>query len=393
MRKITILFIILTLQMLVVCCNSSKDFYSGIEHLGKTKVEIETLTMDSIILDASMTSFSGQWLMSPSGSRIYFADSYAVGINSYRLNGAYDTTYITQGRGPNEMLLPSWSSSFDQNDCFVSLDNNSSVNIFSADFSTKTFYEPSSWFTAVDTSFLQAEWRNLYRNPDPKVPQMYEFNNYVGQIYYKYGKLYIPILTEHVAYNPYEVYSKSKEFWRDSYLFAIYEPENISETLKLVGHYPSVYSKKNIPVFGRYSFLIKGNEIMVSFNADPKIYVMNIAGEPLYSFGVADGLISGAYPETVTFEEFEEHGAAYRNKYGYYDKLFSDGELVFRTCRLDNGQRKLQIYKDYDLIGDILVDSDFELFGRGCDGFYYAYKRSDYINEHFVLVKFKLFEK
>ena len=88
--------------------------------------------------------------------------------------------------------------------------------------------------------------------------------------------------------------------------FHLYEPENISATFKLVGHYPSVYAKKNIPVFGRYSFLVKGNEIMVSFNADPKIYVMSLSGEPLYSFGVADDLISGVYPETVTFEDFEE---------------------------------------------------------------------------------------
>ena len=392
MKKTSILFTILMMQTLVVCCDDDKGFYSGIEHLGKKKVEIETLKMDSIVFDASMTSFSGQWLMSPVGHRIYFADRYAVGIHSYNLNGEYDTTYITQGRGPNEMLLPSWSSSFDQNGCFLSLDNNSSVNIFNADFSKKLFYEPASWFTAVDTNFLQADWGNLYRNPDPKVPQMYEFNNYVGQIVYRYGILYLPVLTEHVAYNPYEVHSKSKEFWRDSYLFAIYEPENISATFKLVGHYPSVYAKKNIPVFGRYSFLVKGNEIMVSFNADPKIYVMSLSGEPLYSFGVADDLISGVYPETVTFEDFEEHGTAYRNKHGYYDKLFSDGEFVFRTCMLDNGKRKLQIYKDCDLIGDILVDSGFELFGRGCDGFYYSYKRADYINEHFILVKFKLFE-
>ncbi len=379
------LFLFLSLS-----CKNSQDFYYGLEHRGDRRISVQHISVDSIFFDASMTSLSGQWLISPAGNKLFFADRYAVGVYSYYLDGKYDTSFITQGRGPAEMSTPSLSACFDENGNFISLDHNSGVNIFSHDFSTRLFYEPLSWFVAIDSSFNNRSWQNLYNSPNPEIPQMYEYNSYVGRISYSSGKLFMPIITEHVSYNGYEKGSHASDFWKNAYTFICYDPLRISSSFKMLGHYPSVYQKNNLPVFSRYDFCVSENKVYVSFNADPYIYVMDVEGNPLYSLGFPDTKIKGDYPSTSTFEEFEERAKKQRKKYGYYDKLYVDHDYVLRTCHISDGECKLQIYKNNDLIGDVMLPYNCQILGRGADGYYYAFKRADYENEQFVIIKFTI---
>lgn len=164
----------------------------------------------------------------------------------------------------------------------------------------------------------------------------------------------------------------------------------LDQTASLVGHYPNIYTQKNIPIFGLYDFAILGTNIYVSFNADPKIYVLDTQGTPLYSFGCPDEDIKLDYPQTKTFDEYEDKWFEHRQKYGYYDRIYLKDNTLLRTCRTDKRKYKLQVYQNEQMTGDIELDRPMEIIGLGADNYYYAYVRDDIEEDRFVLIKFLL---
>ncbi|MBR3302591.1 MAG: hypothetical protein IKI67_00165 [Bacteroidales bacterium] len=373
------------------CKKKYSDPYSELEHRGQKNIQITEIQFDSLYLDASMTSFGGLWLMPERGNKIYFADLHSVGVSRYDLDGNYETTLIEQGRGPNEMIAPIWAATFDREGNFTAIDLNAALHIYDSSLTQKIYYEPNAWFANLDENFGGKEWEKLSKNPDPEIPQMYEYNWWVDNIEYSDDLLYIPIITEHKDYNYYNATTRAKECWSNAYTFISLNPKNMSNTKKLLGHYPSVYQRSNIPIFGYYSFAFNSNRLLVSFNADPNIYVLDYNGRPLYCFGFEDSGISRDYPPTKNFTEFRENASEYRKKYGFYNQIFAHREYLLRTCCLDGeGKYKLQIYKNEEMIGDVFLDFPMRIIGCAKGGGYYAFVRKDIENEQFVLVRFKL---
>ena len=110
----------------------------------------------------------------------------------------------------------------------------------------------------------------------------------------------------------------------------------------------------------------------------------------MYSFGEADDDIKLDYPQTKSFDEYDEEWSVQRKKYGYYDKIYKRGDILLRTCKTDSGVYKLQVYKGEQMIGDIVLERELKIIGKGNDNYYYAYVRNDFDNDKFVLVKFLL---
>ena len=372
------------------CSRVSSDFYSGIEHKGEKDIQIREITLDSLYLDASMTSFSGQWLISEIGNKIFFVDNNAVGVSIYDLDGTLNTIKIAQGRGPKEMISPSCGSTFDSSANLVLLDRESSVHIYDSRIENKLFYSQQSFFVLLDEDFGNSDWEDLYNTPNPEVAQMYEYNLMVNRLGFSYDRLFLPISTEHISYNLFDVSANARDCWATSYILMSFVPNNISGTKRLIGHYPKIYTTKNIPIFGLYDFAVSDNKIYVSFNADPKIYVLDVLGTPLYSFGEAEEDIKLDYPQTKSFDEYDEEWSVQRKKYGYYDKIYKRGDILLRTCKTDSGVYKLQVYKGEQMIGDIVLERELKKIGQGNDNYYYAYVRNDFDNDRFVLVKFLL---
>lgn len=80
-----------------------------------------------------------------------------------------------------------------------------------------------------------------------------------------------------------------------------------------------------------------------------------------------------------------------RAEHGCYDRLSRCGDYIFRTCRLDNSAGTvLQIYDaNYDLVGRVRVDGDFEMIGE-YGGAYYAGNGLDLDSERFIILKFNI---
>lgn len=75
---------------------------------------------------------------------------------------------------------------------------------------------------------------------------------------------------------------------------------------------------------------------------------------------------------------------------GYYTDLFVADDYVLRGYKKDGKNNYgIQIYKDYDLIGDVPLNSSFRFIGKN-GGFYYLLLGVDLDNECFEIARFKL---
>ncbi len=242
----------------------------------------------------------------------------------------------------------------------------------------------------MSPSFGGKGWSDLYNNPDPEVPEMYEYNFECGRMQSLDSEVIMPVITEHVSYNGYDR-RYNKGFWKDSYIFIRFRPEEIASSKVLFGHYPPVYSKRNIPAFSKYDFCADENGVIVTFAADPRIFMMDYDGNVTGSFGFPEDGISGDYPATSSFEEYESKRKRMMEEKGFYDRLVRCGDFIFRTCRLDKSAGTvLQIYdNNYDLVGRVQVSDGFEVIGE-YDGTYYAYSSLDLDSEQFILLSFRM---
>ncbi len=384
------IFLFATLAVLcaVPSCRQKGGPYDGVNTFGSKSITINTLAFDTLRIDARYTSLSGQWHIKD--SLLCFVDEYAVGVKEYDLDGHFVGEHIRQGKGPDEVLSASFISTFDKTTGdFVMEDSNCFIHRFSKDYK-KLFTLDKAWFTALNPNFGDKSWADLYNNPDPEVPEMYEYNFVCGRMQSVDSEVILPVITEHVSYNGYDR-RHNKGFWTDSYIFIRFNPEDIASSKVLFGHYPPVYLKRNIPAFSKYDFCADENGIIVTFAADPRIFIMGYDGDITGSFGFPEDGISGDYPATSSFEEYESNRMRMMKEYGFYDRLARCGDYIFRTCRLDNSIGTiLQIYDgSYDLVGRIPVSDGFEVIGE-YNGIYYAYSRLDLDSEQFILLTFKI---
>ena len=367
------------------CANHDGAYYADIPHVGEKKVTITAIQADTIYPDAAQTSLLGEWLMKD--SVLYFIDNYAVGVKAYDKDGNFISENIRQGKGPNEMTLPALISAFDEkNGNLVIHDKFYNILRFTPNYEM-TYNSNKGWLDKLDADFDKAAVQELYENPDPEVPQMYDYNLTVRRMLCRADTVYLPVVTEHVSYNGYETSCNARDFWRISYLFLTFAIDDLEGSHKLFGHYPPAYYKKNIPVFSTYDFCMDREFLYVSFAADPLIYALDKQGKVLFSFGFADPDIAGDYPQTTTLEEYDEEFERQRAQYGYYDRIFLVDDLLFRTCKTDKNIWKLQLYRDYDLVGDIVIDGPMEVLGE-YDGRYYAFVDVDLANECFKIIRF-----
>lgn len=379
---------ILSCLLLFSCSVNSGN--NEIETRGKNRMT--TLRMeiiDTLSLDASRTSLQGKWLMN--GDKLYFFDKNVVGIKEYSTSGKYLGEHIRHGRGPGEMLAPAWSSAIGKDNTIVIQDSNCQIWTVDSTFE-KVSGNDQPWFVAVMADSSRLMLSALARNPDPKNPAMYDYNFNCGRMLSADGKLILPIVTEHEQYNGYNVVSNSRKFWKNSYTFISFDPEDIRGTWHLFGHYPAAYGKRNIPVFSNYDFTLDDDTLMVSFSADPAIYAYSIdSGELLYKFGHAEENIAGKYPSTKSYSQYESEKERQLARYGYYHSVFRNGDRTYRTCRSDDGHWHLQVYDGCDWLGSIALDGKIEIVGEH-GGILYALAKENLERESFDFLLFRIRE-
>lgn len=377
--------IILCCAGILVGCTSQyyHNEYDNVCHKGIKSVRITNITADTVCIDGSSTSLEGEWALH--NGRLYFTDYNLVGIKEFDLNGGFVARHIHSGRGPNEWMMPFVVSCFDSDNNLIGIDGSWNMIIFDSTY--KKVIAPFPYLS--DLKYNRQDWSRLLFHPDVDESHMYEFNVDSRDVKILGGELIIPIVTEHVNFNGYDIGCNAEDFWRNSYLYIFIDLKKRITGNKF-GHYPLVYTTRNIPVFSKYSFDVSEDKLYTSFAADSLIYVRDSLGAPIYTIGYGSSAVKDDYPETRTFDIFREKYQDYLKRYSYYQNLKIVGSYIFRSYKYQGDEGYgLQVYFNYDLIGDIKTAMPVFVIGT-CNDLFYAALPADLENDCFRLIKFKL---
>ena len=203
MRSLRKVFFWLLLSVSLWSCSSNKRCdYDRIKHISGKTIVIKTIDFNSLKIDASETSLTGHWLMRD--SLIYFIDKYVVGVKIFNTSGNFIANQINQGRGPNELTAPAWITSINSDGDMAIMDSDNILYNFNKYFIVKTNFN-FPWIGLLSKHYNNKLISALYLHPNPEIPEMYEYNYVVDNMLSNKDTLYIPIITEHVSYNGYDV--------------------------------------------------------------------------------------------------------------------------------------------------------------------------------------------
>ena len=374
---------ILSLLLLgaVSCHNSMNMEYEGIPFLGSIEERNVRFFADTLAVDASATSTDGEWFLH--NGRLFFLDHNMVGIKEYDLEGNYLTHHIRRGRGPGENPAPFFCGVMETQG-FTGFDQGWFIKQYDTEFELI-----NSFRYEEDLKVKASTINRLLLRPDPENPLMYEMNLMSKKMVKRGARIILPIVTEHVRYNGYNKRSRAKRFWNESYIFMEIDSE-LKKTGHLFGHYPPVYHNSNIPAFSDYYFDLKNDSLYVAFAADPNIYVFGRNNKLLFAFGYDALEQQAAYPETVSFEEYETRFRADRSEYGYYTGLLISGEYVFRTYKKQNNMGYgIQIYEGTKYIGEMHFKEEVRLIDYS-GGILYLALPPDIDKDEMIIVKTKI---
>lgn len=383
MKKLNLLASAILLVATVVSCGVDIDNKEP-RHRGEKDIKITSIKCDTVYMDGSSLSLEGSWIMKE--DTLVWFDKYTHGAHLFSMDGNYITRRIEKGDGPNDMKTYPWAVCADGNDGIIILDANNMLHHYDKMWQKRN----KAFYFQRGNKMSNEEWEDLYNNPNPETPYMYEYNFNVGRLaMVDDSTLIIPAITEHVKFNGYSPSMGSVEYWQKAYNFMGVNMCSSSPNT-LFGHFPAVYREKNMPVFSSYDLAVKDENIYVAYAADSLIYVMDKTGHVSKMIGYASALGDTNYPVTLSFDEAEENMGAHLKKYGRYMNVYAYGDYIFRTyVKEDKTGYGLQVYKGDDMVGDIPMDTPMRIVGYKDDVFY-AFLSPDKEKDLFRMVKFRL---
>jgi hypothetical protein len=158
---------------------------------------------------------------------------------------------------------------------------------------------------------------------------------------------------------------------------------------KYFGQFPPIYRNTIIPNFKNNHLTSDCNNLYVSYEADPNIYVYDKDFKLLGYIGEPVNGIATVFPKTTTVEEAEDNYNYHKSKCGYYHKINFINGYLFRNYVKPNKVKGIQIYKDGNKVYEKDFDKEFNIIGY-IEPYYYAHIETDIEDELFKIVKFKI---
>lgn len=378
----------LVLLFFLICffCNTAckKQQENDRISLDSSGAKIELMSLDTILLDGSLTSQVGYFFISDLG--VHFADRVQSKLFTFSLEGEYLGTSLEKGDGPKNQnglqgLVFKDSLFYVLSDKFIS--------IFDRDFTIKErfqfkwgghepFEEMLNFPTADMFGLYEIAWISRLVNM-PFIPLEKE------------GGFILPVMMTHPKLNGYW----TTDYYEEVSNLGLFN-KNL-ELIKLGGKRSKEYLDHHfLPNFDFTNLVRRRGELLVSFPIDYKIYVYDLNLEYLRKFGDPGKMMKQDYISTQTLEEAEAQWELDFDQFGFYDHLFYDEEkdLLFRSYvpqgRQENFSR-LQIYREERLVADVKVPLRFKVIGSS-GKFYYADGIIDEENEKLGFYKFSIDE-
>ncbi len=367
--------------------SKNKIEYHNIPNLSLSSNQVgKELILDTIFIctdnENELTSMEGIFFLQK--DTIYFADKQLATIFLYDLKGKFIKTYLSRGKGPNEILGLNTITPLEQGG-YAIMDEQWNIFIFDQQWKRSITYQ-------IDWQ-CKKTIRELYNNPDPNEKGIYEVEyaaNNLRPISNKY--LIFPIVTEHLRYNGYEG-TNAEHFYKNSYTLGLINITN-GQLKQMMCNRSPVYSQyKYLPNFKNVIFETNQDTLYYSFEADSLIYQINFQDSSTISYGYKGNNMNTRYVETNTFQKADDNYITDRKKFGFYSNLkyISETGILFRSVHYGSPQKKdgIQCYRDHIFIGEFEVPLNFQVIGY-CKPYYYAVGEPDLAKEEISIYKFKL---
>ncbi len=335
------------------------DYYRHFDadNISEKKIQIETVLLDSIILDSVNTSHVG--FVSIQQDSIFFIDQILCKVFSFGYNGEAFSEHLGIGRGPGEFT-------HDYIETYCKLPNGDHLFIGSS-FDVHLFNQ--NW---ERLKRLTMDWQSSVRDVHPVNPSPEEHFMLYTMEYTKFivrptsnNEVILPIFSQHQYFNPW-----TKRYYKEGRIMALLDLES-GKVTKIFGRRSPEYL--NFEFVGHHSFFsfdIDSNDnIYIAHEIDSLIYVYDNDHNPLYTFGFSGKNMDTGYQEFANFSM--EHLMKLYNEdrpaRGWYNEIeyFEDHDILFRSYKKGAHSQNdgLQIYQNNVLIGDINVPKDFTVKG------------------------------
>ncbi|MGF1534678.1 MAG: hypothetical protein ACFCUI_13330 [Bernardetiaceae bacterium] len=352
------------------------------------EIKIETISLDTLFVNLPACSYVGEFGFEE--DTIYFIDHLFCLVSTLDGEGNLGSVHLGKGNGPDE--LPGFSAFLGH--------TNGKPTFLSGDI---IYQFDSLWKNRVAKNIRWASrytLREQSEKPNPKDPGIYEMRLPGMNDFLKVGDEYVifAIESSHPEFNGLR-YDQAKAYYENAGVFA---KLNLTTGVveEVLGRYPDLFKEQHIPNFAYAHTAFAKDTFFVSFEASPLIEVYDKEFQKIAAFGNAGNQMQTDYPDYVgenNFERIEQNYAQEHSAYGYYADMayFPNQNLLFRTyTQGSSGEekrnpRRLQIYKQKVLIGDVDVPDYFKVFGYS-KGYFYADGFYDEANEKLAFYRFRL---
>lgn len=370
------IFILLTLQG----CHFSptQEYWGNISQKGKKAIKFTELLCDTIFLEDIHCSQNGH-LSYDKSSFIYLDKTFCFAF-IFDEGGKFQERHLGSGKGPNEIIFGTNYLPF--NDSHFVYGN------------LRNYYVINDQWSAIKKQVIRWEGKSsrseVYNNPKPEMIAIYEPINYRNApTIYKENFLLLPVNTEHWKYNGF----KHLEYYRDSRIFALLNIES-GEVESIYGRRSKEYLEyKFLPNFDFFHFDCFKNEIILNYDIDSSLYVLDEKFNAKMKFGFAGRDMNTRYRETKGYDDAEDNFFADRKEFGHYDyvKFIQETGMIFRTySKGGKSSNGLQVYnQEFNLIADVDVPVGFRVLGQR-NNTYYAEYDEGLQKQPMIILKFKL---
>lgn len=343
-----------------------------------------SVVMDSLTLSGDFySSCIGQ--MRIKGDKLFFVDQMFCEVFEFDTTGCFENKYAGKGAGPSEIGGVFYFSPMPNGYFFMgpSYDN---------------YYFGENWNGQIKNKVdfgIQKSQLQLRYNPQPEDRGIYEVGYFTQEVVpWDSTHVVIPVNVSHPKINAY--FSHTDVFYGQCAVWGMLDVTT-GKIDTLFGRRPNVYiEKRNLPNLRFAHYDKVGEELWVTFEADPKIYRYHLQKGFIAKFGYEGREMNTDYRLYTDFKEAEGNYFCDREEFGYYTGLdyIDQTGLLFRTYQKSNEAKTkgLQVYDGHTLIADLNVPEHFKMLGY-IEPYYYAQGYIDEINETMQVYRFQLHDR
>jgi hypothetical protein len=341
------------------------------------------VVMDSLTFSGGFySSCIGQMRMK--GDKLLFADQMFCEVFAFDTTGNFEGKFVGKGAGPNEI-----------GDVFYFTPMPNGYYFLGSSYDA--YYLDKNWQgqfkNRVDFGIQKSQLQLRY-NPQPEDRGIYEVGYFTHEVVsWDSTHVVIPVNVSHPKINAY--FSHTDEFYSQCAVWGMLDVTT-GKVDTLFGRRPNVYiEKRNLPNLRFAHYDKVGEELWVTFEADPKIYRYHLENGFIAKFGYEGREMNTDYRLYTNFEEAERNYFRDREEFGYYTQLeyIAETGMLFRTYQKGKNASTtgLQVYEGHTLIADLDVPKHFKLLGYA-EPYYYAQGYIDEVNETMQVFRFTLQE-